>query len=298
MSEEEKIEKRLRQIYSRANKEIEAKADKYFARFARKDAEKKKLVESGEMDKSAYIEWRKQQMLVGKHWKTLRDESADILLRANEMAVAYVNGEMPIIYSAGYNEVADGINALELTTPFETVNAATVRNLAIKNETLLPYKRVDGRKDVRWNTQKINGEVLQGILQGESTQKIAARLGNVTKMNKESAMRNARTSITSAENKGRMDMLYEAADEGVIVKKQWLAAMDSRTREAHERLNGKEVNIDEPFDSELGEIMYPGDPDAAPANVYNCRCTLTYHVVGFKEAKFTYKGGKYVNFGR
>ena len=43
-----------------------------------------------------------------------------------------------------------------------------------------------------------------------------------------------------------------------------------------------EVDIDEPFQNDFGDIMFPGDPTADGANVYNCRCTLGYRVVGFK----------------
>lgn len=39
--------------------------------------------------------------------------------------------------------------------------------------------------------------------------------------------------------------------------------------------------MDKPFESELGDIMYPGDPSADPANVYNCRCTIAARVIGF-----------------
>ena len=165
---------------------------------------------------------------------------------------------------------------------FELVDASTVKNLATSDKTLLPYKYVDGKKDVRWNTQKVNSEVLQGIVQGESIPNIAKRLQNVTEMNRASAIRNARTTVTSAENKGRMDMLHDAADKGVITHKVWMAAIDARTREAHRLLDGQEQEIDDPFDSELGPIMYPGDVDADPANVYQCRCSLTYKVIGFK----------------
>ena len=64
---------------------------------------------------------------------------------------------------------------------------------------------------------------------------------------------------------------------GVVVKKKWLATMDKRTRDVHrDELNGVEVDVDEPFHTSLGDIMFPGDPNADPANVYNCRCTLVY----------------------
>jgi hypothetical protein len=100
-------------------------------------------------------------------------------------------------------------------------------------------------------------------------------------MNETSAIRNARTSVTSAENKGRMDMLHGAEDKGVQTMKVWMATSDSRTRDAHAELDGEEAYVDEPFYNEFGKIMYPGDPDADPANVYNCRCSLGYHVIGF-----------------
>ena len=63
--------------------------------------------------------------------------------------------------------------------------------------------------------------------------------------------------------------------------------MDGRTRHAHAALDGQTQDQDKPFHSELGDIMYPGDPAASPSNVYNCRCTLIAQVEGvdFSTAK-------------
>ena len=43
----EEMEKRLSAIYSRAEKEIQKTADEYFARFAKQDEAKRKLLEQG-----------------------------------------------------------------------------------------------------------------------------------------------------------------------------------------------------------------------------------------------------------
>jgi hypothetical protein len=93
-----------------------------------------------------------------------------------------------------------------------------------------------------------------------------------------SAVRNARTAVTSAENKGRMDMLHDAEEKGVKAEKGWLAAHDARVRESHAQVDGEFVGIDKEFSNGL---QFPGDPDGRPEEVYNCRCTLVYKVVGF-----------------
>lgn len=204
----------------------------------------------------------------------------------NETAAAYINGEMPAIYATNYNSAGDDIASQVKGYSFELVDAGTVKSLATKDETLLPYKVVDGKKDVRWNTRAVNSEIMQGILQGDSIPKISDRLTHVTEMNLTSAVRNARTATTSAQNRGRMDSYHKAQEKGIRMVKVWLATGDARTRDAHFELNGQERDIDEPFENSLGKIMYPGDPDADPANVYNCRCTLITRVVGFtKEAQ-------------
>ena len=119
----------------------------------------------------------------------------------------------------------------------------------------------------------------------------------VTEMNKVSALRNARTSVTSAQNKGRLDAMQKAKDDGVIIQKEWIAAQDARTREAHAELDRQRVDIDEPFVNSIGQIMYPGDPNAHPSNVYNCRCTLAQVVLGFKPKREEQKEEKTYNYG-
>lgn len=282
-AEIEKIERKLRGIYKRASKEIGEKVDKYFASFAELDQKKLQLVQSGAMSEADYIKWRKGKILVGKRWQSMQKQIAERLTKADQEAINYVNGRLADIYVLNYNAFATDITkAIKGRVSFELVNEDAVKNLVLTNDTLLPYKMIDGKKAVRWHTQRLNAEITQGILQGESIPKIAKRLSqNLGMTANGSAVRNARTAVTSAENRGRLDMLHSAREKGVIVEKQWSAIHDGRTREAHAEIDGVTKDIDEPFTNSLGDIMYPGDPDADPANTYNCRCCILKKVVGF-----------------
>lgn len=214
-----------------------------------------------------------------QRYQAMVDETAAKISHINEVAVDYVNGNMPKIYTVNYNQFgSEQISGYS----FSLVNEHAVKELATKDKALLPKKKINVPKDIKWNEKKINSQMMQGILQGESIPKMAKRLQSVVDMNKVSSIRNARTMTTSAENKGRQDSYQKATDDGVIMEREWVATLDERTRAAHAELNGSRVNVDEAFDSEYGPIMYPGDPNADPANVYNCRCSIRAHVKGFK----------------
>lgn len=280
----EEMEKRLSAIYSRAEKEIQKTADEYFAQFAKQDEAKRKLLEQGKITEEEYTKWRKGKVMYGKRFTEMKEQCAKQLLNVNQTALAYVNGELPEVYAINYNALAgsvDGVGGYSFTL----VDADTVRNLAVTDASLLPYKELDPAKDIPWNMKKINAETLQGILQGESMDKIAKRLRNVQEMNKTQAIRSARTLVTGAENKGRQDSYKRAEADGIVIKREWIATNDSRTRHWHAELDGVEVDVDEPWVNEFGEIMYPGDPSADPANTYNCRCSMRSVVKGFKKVR-------------
>ena len=280
----EEMEKRLSAIYSRAEKEIQRTADEYFSQFAKQDESKRKLLEQGKITEEEYTKWRKGKIMYGKRFTEMKEQCAKQLLNVNQTALAYVNGQLPEVYAINYNALesaVDGVGGYSFTL----VDADTVRNLAVTDTSLLPYKEIDPAKDIPWNMKKINAETLQGILQGESMDKIAKRMMNVQEMNKTQAIRSARTIVTGAENKGRQDSYKRAVEDGIVMKREWLATNDSRTRHWHAELDGVEVDVDEPWENEFGKIMFPGDPSADPANTYNCRCSMAAKVIGFKKVR-------------
>ena len=286
------MERKLAGIYKRANKELGQKLKEYLAELEPQEQALKKEIEDADDDELRVIAEEKYKLFLkdktihSSRFQGLANQMAGQLKKVNETAAAYINGEMPAIYATNYNSAGDDIASQVKGYSFELVDAGTVKSLATKDETLLPYKVVDGKKDVRWNTRAVNSEVMQGILQGDSIPKISDRLTHVTEMNLTSAVRNARTATTSAQNRGRMDSYHKAQEKGIRMVKVWLATNDVRTRDAHFELNGQERDIDEPFENSLGKIMYPGDPDADPANVYNCRCTMITRVVGFTKPEY------------
>ena len=284
----EAMEREIAAIYREAQKGISDKATAYFEQFKRLDEKKKALVADGKLSEDEYLKWRKNKMLYSKRFVTLQGQITGELARVNQTAAAYINDQLPDVYALNYNYVGKGVQRAVKGYSFTLIDANTVKRLATKTDRLLPKRKVDVPKDKLWNAKKMRTQVLQGILQGESMDKIADRMQTVTDMNGVSAIRNARTMVTGAENAGRIDMMHKAATDGVIMRKQWISSdQPGRTRDWHMpgAFKSLEVDIDEPFQNDFGDIMFPGDPTADGANVYNCRCTLGYRVVGFKKAQ-------------
>ena len=284
----EEMEKRLSAIYSRAEKEIGERWKEYLVEaqaeidelqkayeLAKKGGDKNEIRKAGIKLSKA----KRNRTLMNNRFEDLTERTAAELANVNKTALTYINGQLPEVYSINYNVLAptvDGVGGYS----FALVDADTVKNLATTDNSLLPYKQLDENADIRWNVKKMNSEVLQGILQGEPMDRIAVRLAKVVDMNATSAIRNARTMVTGAENKGRQDSYARATADGIILERTWLATNDSRTRHSHAVLDGETKPIDTPFSNGL---MYPGDPDGEPPEVYNCRCTLIAKVKGFKK---------------
>jgi SPP1 gp7 family putative phage head morphogenesis protein len=290
-AELERMENHLANIYSRAYKEVKVSWDD-FLEDAKEEADKLLEAINNAVDdkekkkaKQAYQKFLREKTLKNQYYKDLVEEITGQILNINQTALDYINDKLPDIYVVNYNAIAPSVENIIDGYSFNLVDANTIRNLATKDDTLLPYKTMDGKKDVRWNTKRINAEVLQGILQGEEIPKIAKRLEKVMDMNEAAAIRNARTTVTSAECKGRQDSYVKATNDGIILKRRWIATKDNRTRHWHADLDGVEVDVDEPFINDFGEIMQPGDPHADPANVYNCRCSIRGVVLGFRKVQ-------------
>jgi SPP1 gp7 family putative phage head morphogenesis protein len=162
---------------------------------------------------------------------------------------------------------------------FSLIDEATVARLQREGDITLPAKKIDIPKDERWNTKQMSSKLLQGILNGDSIPKIAESLKDVIGNNDASAVRNARTLTTQAENAGRLDSYKNLESQGVVQKKVWMATPDDRTRKSHIDIDGEEVDINDEFSNGL---MYPADPAGAAEEVWNCRCSMRTHIIGFK----------------
>lgn len=279
-----RLEKKIEKEYTEALSDLQEKAAAYFEEFSEQDAIWLAQYKAGKISQAEYLEWKRAKMLTGDRYDQMVDTLATDLTNRNRIAAAMINKSLPEAYAANSNWSAYQIcRETGKNVAFDLVDHRTVERLIKDNPKLLPSRAgVKIAKDKRWNQQKIRSALTQGILSGESNENIAKRLRSVTDMSAAASIRNARTMTTAAENAGRMDRYGEAKEMGIKMKKTWVATLDDRTRDAHALLDGQTVDIDEPFDSILGPIMYPGDPDADPENVYNCRCTMITQIAGYE----------------
>lgn len=282
--EVERLKKRLNKEYKQAEKELEQKAKEYFKKFEKQDKEKKALVDSGKLSKEKYIEWRQNKMLYGETLKQKVEVMSDYLVSVDRQAMNIVNGRIPEVYAKNYNYSGYEIEKqYKINTSFTLHDNKSVERLVKEDPKALPMQYVKDSKAQEWSKRKINNALIQGILQGESIPDIAKRMTTIVGMEKNCAIRNARTAMTGAQNAGRFDSYKDVAKMGIKLKKQWMATLDERTRTSHQELDGETVDIDKEFSNKL---KFPGDPQGAPAEVYNCRCTMVADLEDFKPENY------------
>ena len=270
------LQKKIKRIYAEAQGDIEAKLDDFNRKYKVKEAIHLKEVANGTMTQEEFDRWKKGQVFQGKQWKAKKEQIADTLYNANSEAVKIINGGTISVFAENANYAAYMLEkGARVNLGFGLYDSTTVTNLIKNDPNVLPFKKMNKAKDVRWNFKKIRNQLTQGIVQGESLDKIAKRLSTVTgSQNMSQMLTHARTAMTSAQNAGRQIRYEEASKNGIKLHKEWIATFDSHTRDAHRKLDGQKVEVDKPFKVDGYEIDFPGDPHAQPYLVYNCRCTM------------------------
>lgn len=284
------VEKQLTAEYAKATREVHGKLADYLRRFKIKDEKWREWVKDGKRTEQQYKAWRQAQIAAGKRWEALRDQLATDLLNVDEIARGLVTDSQIDIYALNHNfgiyEIEHGAG---VETSFTLYNREAVERMVRENPDLLPPPGKKVSRDIlagraeRWNRQKIQSVMMQGILQGDSIPNLATRIATaVGDSNRKSAIRNARTMATGAQNAGRVDAYKRAASKGLKVRQTWMAIVDNRTRHEHRQLDGVTVDVGKSFVVDGYKLRFPGDPDGAPHLVYNCRCTLIGQVKGFE----------------
>lgn len=274
-----RTEREIHSVYRTAYSEIQAKADEYLKEFIREDSRLREQVKNGTLSPEDYRQWRYSHMLTGRRWFEMADTLASDMVNSNLIAESIINRHLPEVYAVGYNY---GMYTIEKQSLFETsftlYDRHTVERLIRENPDLIPRAKINIPKDLRWNKNRINSAVTQGILQGESIPDISKRLAEVADMNEISAVRNARTMVTSAENGGHYDSAKYHESIGVKIKLEWTTCEDSKVRKSHIAMSGEQIDTGGTFSNGL---RYPGDPNGDPSEVYNCRCRALEIFNGF-----------------
>ena len=292
-----KIEGRLYAEYSQAAEEVQKTIDDYMQRFKLKDQKWQEWVKDGKRTDEEYAQWRKQQLMQGERWKTLKEQLAQDMVNANQSARDIATSYMPEIYEINHNyglyqiEVGSGY---QLPSSLTLYNREAIAHIAKDDPDLMPMgKNILGQiargKAERWERQKVQSIMLQGIMQGKSNVRIAQDIAEkLANGDFKASMRYARTMSTNAQNGGRYGAYRRLERNGVPLTLQWEATLDMRTRHEHRLMHGQRRNVNEPFVVDGVEILYPawlgsmGDYKVPPDMIWNCRCTILAWVKGFE----------------
>ena len=258
-----KIIAELRKMYAKAY-------DRLVENMPETDSESngmKKRLETGEITPEEYEEWLMEKLLLGRHQRERLDRMSEILTETDLHAENLTRGSLPEVYTLNQNYTISKIGRNYHMDPnFLIFNEDAVKMLIEENPDLLPKTKTH---DKRYNLKRINSTIALGIVNGESIDEIAQRVGKISDTSRISATRTATTMITTAQNAGRMNGYRRCQQMGMTIKHRWLSANDRHTRASHKAINGQIIAIGEKFSNGL---EYPGDPGGAPEEVYNCRC--------------------------
>lgn len=81
-----------------------------------------------------------------------------------------------------------------------------------------------------------------------------------------------RTEGTNAANLATLTAATDIFDEDDLLK-EWISALDERTRPAHAAANGQIKPFKQPFIVDGENLQRPADPSGSAGNVINCRCS-------------------------
>jgi hypothetical protein len=140
---------------------------------------------------------------------------------------------------------------------------------------------------------RVRRAVVQGLIRGESYQKMARGIKEALDRSVSDALRIARTEAHRAQMEGSVAAFDKAESKGADIRRIWVATKDDRTRDTHRELDETEAEMHD------GETMwnvggtwarFPGDPVLPPDQSVNCRCQIREEASGLEPESIRVNG--------
>jgi SPP1 gp7 family putative phage head morphogenesis protein len=222
----------------------------------------KKLQERGDTQSIAYqIQFQRQmEEQINRYLDILESENVDNIHKYLEKC-----------YETGF------IGNLYQLQDCDVNVVAPINQRTVIRATRMTADGVKLSKKIKGNTELLKKQVVQEMQRGFSTSMpyldIARNISDRGESDLNRAMRIARTEGNRIYNEAALDSAQAAVKAGVDTVKQWVAILDGRTRESHQRVDGEWVELNDKFSNGL---FLPGDKNAPAAEIVNCRCKAVF----------------------
>lgn len=300
LNDEEKVIKRLKQVYNQSLKDINGKIavlDSSIAQLQKAIAEIKdddigdlalailgaKKNYTPEEAKETLASMLQSKVYQKKYQKALGKQVDDVLTQMHEQQFTTISEYLDTCYENGFVGTLYDLQGQGVPFAFPLDQEAMVRAVQLDSKISHGlYTRLG--QDIPILKLRITAEVSRGISSGMRWEQIAQQLAGKTGIGYTNAIRIARTEGHRIQCHAAMDAGYKAKEMGANVVKQWDSTLDGKTRTSHVLLDGEIREMEEPFSNGL---MFPSDPNGIAAEVINCRCALLERARWALSAGFT-----------
>lgn len=266
MQELDKWNKELERLSSKTYKEMDSKLFKFY-RKALKDLKKEVKVYIENYDSLSF-----SKRLEAERRIQASNQIDEILWKMEAKTQPNIRNHVKEQAKQAYYGTFYALNGAEkLQLNFRTLSESYIERLVDKKvagSTL--SKRLYAQRDNLAKT--VTNELLMGATKGKGYDKVAQRVGELTEANYKQALRIARTEGGRAQSASKQKAYEEAKEQGVSIKKRWLATLDKKIRSQHQILDGQEVEVEEQFNYKGSKADGPRLFGVAALDI-NCRCT-------------------------
>lgn len=256
---EKDIEKRILKNYQEALKQIRAEISRVYEKY---DGDIEKLQK---YDRLTALERKIMDII-----RELSKQTSNSLLVG--LGVLYNESYMRTFYDI---EQQAGAYIYFALLDKETINQAILN----------PADRIgfiNRMKDNHTKTrQQLMDILIQGFMQGLGFGRVSKQVRERFGQSAYNSLRIVRTEGMRVRNAATQKSREVSVEAGVSLKKRWVSTLDTRTRDSHQKLDGKTIDVNDYFkidtDKALAPLMF-----TLPQNTINCRCTTISIVDGFE----------------
>lgn len=249
LNDEEVIIKKLKATYNKAIRDINQKI---------------KILQADELTQSKIYQIQYQ--------KALKMQIKAILDNLNANQYTYIQEYLKKCYEEGFLGTMYDLQGQGIPLVFPIDQNQVVK--ALTNDTKLSKSLYESLGfHVKTLQKQINAEISRGIANGYSYNDITRNVLKKADMGVRRALRIVRTEGHRIQQQATFDAQKGAKERGADIVKQWDSTMDKKTRPNHVKLDGQIREIDEPFEVNGKQAMYPAG-FGVPHEDINCRCVM------------------------